>query len=200
VASDQEVAKLKDMAQPFTRMAEMREAAAKRLAIQEQDGKREQAALMPQSLAAAQGPGTQQQPAEQARNQGSAVKDEAGRRRNPVDPAPEKKWVTTPLRHGRTLYAHPEALQSKFRIDRSKYAALEEIDAEIGEQESKLEEHPPQLGTIEVLPNTDQENKAPIPLTTEARELLHLVQAKPPKLRAPPVLSVPVVSGRSSWA
>lgn len=43
-----------------------------------------------------------------------------------IPPDPKKKWITTPLRNGRKLYAHAAALQQKLSVTQSRFAALDD--------------------------------------------------------------------------
>jgi hypothetical protein len=128
VASDQEVAKLEDLAKPFASMAEIKEAATKWLALQAEHDKQEQAALMPQSEKGDNAHQPETGPNKAERLPLPAVTAQKQPQVRTVAPSAQQHWVTVPLHHGRKLYAHSAALQDKIKIERSRFADLEERD------------------------------------------------------------------------
>ncbi|KAL4100310.1 hypothetical protein PRIC1_008104 [Phytophthora ramorum] len=133
----------------------MKQMAARRLALQEEADRKAQAALQPH----------------QERNSTSPRKvEDAGARNGPgdgpskattqarqvVDPEPKKQWIAVPRGKGRSLLAHKESLQQKFKATMSRYADLQYPDEKeegangVTYEEGKTEDRPPRNGVIEV--------------------------------------------------
>ncbi|KAE8915452.1 hypothetical protein PF003_g616 [Phytophthora fragariae] len=165
-------------------MAEVKESAARRLKLQMAAENKSQAAVQP-------APAQAQQPGQGEEQQGDQKSPEGvdGSFEHPeVAPKPKQKWIATPLSRGRTLYAHPKTLKQRGLQLSSRYAELDDADGNDDEEESKTEDKPPAQPVIEI--SSDDGLNMPVKptITTEAKEALHLVKAKPPKLPETPQL------------
>ncbi|KAE9022103.1 hypothetical protein PR002_g12066 [Phytophthora rubi] len=165
-------------------MAEVKKSAARRLKLQMAAENKSQAAVQP-------APAQAQQPGQGEEQQGDQKSPEGvdGSFEHPeVAPKPKQKWIATPLSRGRTLYAHPKTLKQRGLQLSSRYAELDDADGNDDEEESKTEDKPPAHPVIEI--SSDDGLNMPVKptITTEAKEALHLVKAKPPKLPETPQL------------
>lgn len=180
VAAELEVARLEDLAKPFASLDEMKQIAARRLALQEEADRKAQAALQPHQERNNTSP-WKAEDASAHNGPGDGRSNAATQARQVVDPEPKKPWIAVPLGKGRSLLAHKESLQQKFKVARSRYADLQYPDEDeedtdsVTNEDRKTVDRPPRNGVIEVSSEDEVEEKAPVPLTEEDKEKLHLV-------------------------
>ncbi|KAI9996223.1 hypothetical protein PInf_013606 [Phytophthora infestans] len=185
VATEQEVARLEDMAQPFRNLDEVKRAAAKRLALQAAAVQATQVSITPPRVSV-QHPQTSPGAAEPGSTKQSGPAGPPAESIIPSDP--KKKWITTPLRNGRKLYAHAAALQQKLSVTQSRFAALDDEEVEESVEVSPVSAEQAGNLTIVISSGDEQVEKAPVPLTYEQNQQLHLVKDKPPKPYSTPQL------------
>ncbi|KAE8887586.1 hypothetical protein PF003_g28476 [Phytophthora fragariae] len=98
----------------------------------------------------------------------------------PPEPKPPRKWVTVPQAHGRKLYAHQATLQQRQVGAPSRFAELFD-DSEDDENQEEKRPVPQHQSVVEISSGDETEVNKPAPITAEAKKLLHLITAKPPK-------------------
>lgn len=183
VADDQQVASLDSLAKSFTSPADMKRSTEARLKVKEEAYRQEEAALEPVAP-----PKQELRTTEQTK-----VAADVGQHSQPnASFAPPQsaraarttgtQWTKVSLARGRTLYAHPAALQRKGIKVTTHYSELFDADDEDPAEEEKSEEHPPARDVVELSSGSEQGLKPKPVITAAAKAKLHLVKTQLPKL------------------
>ncbi|KAE9122518.1 hypothetical protein PF010_g6723 [Phytophthora fragariae] len=186
VATDAEVAKLEDLAQPFASLAELKQSAAQRLKVQADVERKAMDAVKPEVEEQVGKPSpTRAAATASARAETTNGQDNATTMR--VAPEPKAQWVAVPKARGRTLYAHPAALQQKGLETSTRFAVLAE-EADGNDVEEEPDSKPQARPIIEISSGDEEETKPKPTLSEQAKEQLHLLKKKPPKSHDVPQL------------
>uniref|UniRef100_A0AAV1URD5 Uncharacterized protein n=1 Tax=Peronospora matthiolae TaxID=2874970 RepID=A0AAV1URD5_9STRA len=119
LATDREISGLEDLATPFSSLDELKEAAATRLKLQQDQDKSRQASVEPTSSVSGK-PTTPE-----------TTIPSAGTSQTPSDvretaPVPTRKWVTVPIRRGKKLQPRTKTPATRNTVASSFYAGLDE--------------------------------------------------------------------------
>lgn len=188
VATEQEVARLEDLAKPFVSLEEVKQTAVKRLALQEAADRNAQEAIQPRQTATKTSPSNKGG----GKHSPNLKRIEAASDHQVVGPEPTPPSIELPKSNSGSSMCTKKHTSKNSTCRSQCTPTLQYPDDEEDEndknknQEGKSEEQPPQPGVIEISSDDELEDKQLVPIT--AAEKAKLMKEKPPKEHPTPRL------------